>query len=381
MEIVAHQMQLCTDVPENVDLVANVLLIVDTAIVAEPQVLNRMIIAAPSPVEVSPVKSPGDFLTFCHLPRLLYSGQTGFACSLDAERWTLYAHWLNPHYHRVRSKAFLARRSGKVVGRIEAQIFTSVVPVGASPAQFGSLDAIDDPDVVAALMRTAENWLLREGADLIQGPFSPSFNSEAGLLVEGFQAEPMIFMPWHPPYLGRMLEDLGYAKIRDLISYRYDVDEGDRSTGATVVNRPEWRKRLRFRSFRIGESSSDARIVVDIFNDGWRENWGFTPLGLDEYTAMGHLLRHFVTQDYGFVIELDEEPVGFVIIVPNLHDLTADLGGRLLACGIFRLSKDHGSQISLGTPRLFRSASKTPSNRHGRRDHLGDGGRNEVALE
>jgi len=51
---------------------------------------------------------------------------------------------------------------------------------------------------------------------------------------------------------------------------------------------------------------------------------------------MGHLLRHFVTQDYGFVIEIDEEPVGFVIIVPNLHDLTADLGGRLFPCGIFR---------------------------------------------
>jgi len=288
-------------------------------------------------VEVSSVKSLGDFLTFCRVPRLLYSGQKGFACSLDAERWTLHAHWLNPHYRRVHSQAFLAHQSGKVVGRIEAQMFKSIVPVAASPAQFGCLDAIDDPNVVAALVRAAENWLSRHGADLIQGPFSPSCNSEVGLLVEGFQAEPMIFMPWHPSYLGRMLDDLGYTKIHDLISYRYDVDESDRSTSATIANRPEWRKRLKFRSFRIGETSSDARIVVDIFNDGWRGNWGFVPLDLDKYEAMGCLLRHFVTQDHSFIIELDEEPVGFVIVAPNTHDLTADLGGRLFPSGAFRL--------------------------------------------
>jgi hypothetical protein len=280
-------------------------------------------------IEIVPVKSFRDFIQFCRVPRLLYGGQTGFAPSLDVERWTLYSHWLNPHYRRVRSQTFLARTGGHVVGRIEAQIFKSSASTATSPAQFGSLDAIDDLEVVAALMQTAENWLFAYGAELIQGPFSPSYHSEAGLLVEGFWAEPMIFTPWHPPYLGQLLHRLGYVKVHDLISYRYDIKESDRSSTAIIANRPEWRDRLRFRSFHVGKSISDARIVVDIFNDGWRESWGFVPLGLEEYQAMSYLLWPVVTSDYAFMIELDDEPVGFVIIIPNIHDLTTCFDGRL----------------------------------------------------
>src|SRR5205085_1280134 len=97
------------------------------------------------------------FLAFCRVPRKLYAGQQGFAPSLDAERWTLYARRLNPHFKQVTSQAWLARRGGRLVGRIAAQVYRpEITPVGASRAQFGSLDAIEDPDVVAALTATAE---------------------------------------------------------------------------------------------------------------------------------------------------------------------------------------------------------------------------------
>ncbi|MCG5029833.1 hypothetical protein L0M97_14645, partial [[Ruminococcus] torques] len=66
--------------------------------------------------------------------------------------------------------------------------------------------------VVRALTQAAEAWLRTKGATSVNGPFSPSVNSESGLLVEGFDAVPMIFMPWHPRWLGRHLEACGYEK-------------------------------------------------------------------------------------------------------------------------------------------------------------------------
>jgi len=71
------------------------------------------------------------------------------------------------------------------VGRILAQIYKDIKPVDTSPAQFGCLDAIDDAEVVDALLDAAETWLKARGADVIVGPFSPSVNAESGLLVEG----------------------------------------------------------------------------------------------------------------------------------------------------------------------------------------------------
>ncbi|HPG04129.1 MAG TPA: hypothetical protein PLB34_13715, partial [Rhodoblastus sp.] len=84
--------------------------------------------ARPSAVEIIPVSGLRSFMEFCRVPRLLYTGEPGFSPSLDAERWTMYAHKLNPHYKLVRSQAFLARRDGDTVGRIEAQVYNDERP-------------------------------------------------------------------------------------------------------------------------------------------------------------------------------------------------------------------------------------------------------------
>ena len=214
-------------------------------------------------MEIVPANGLRNFLAFCRLPRLLYKDRPGFAPPLDAERWTLFAAKLNPHFKLVQSQAWLARKNGKLAGRIFAQIYDEAhAPLGASRAQFGCLDAIDDDEVVAGLTRAAEDWLRQRGAALVHGPFSPSVNSETGLLVQGFEAAPMVFMPWNPAYLGGSLERQGYTKARDLISYRYDAGEKDRQARPSILERPEWRERLKIRTLdlkNIGKEAADHR--------------------------------------------------------------------------------------------------------------------------
>ena len=88
----------------------------------------------------------------------------------------------------------------------------------------------------------------------------------------------MVSVPWNPPYLPAMLENFGYAKARDLISYRYDASEKDRQAQPGILARPEWRDRLKIRMLDLKKLSDEATIITDIFNDAWSENWGFVPL-------------------------------------------------------------------------------------------------------
>ncbi len=214
-------------------------------------------------IDIVPVDGLARFAAFAKLPRLLYAGANGFAPSLDVERWTLHGHRLNPHFKLVEAREFLARRGGEWVGRISAQVYKpGIAPVGASAAQFGTLDAIDDIEVVRALTQAAEAWLRERGAERINGPFSPTINGECGLLVEGFEATPMIFMPWHPPYLSRHLEALGYEKARDLLSYRYGIENLDKATKARIVGRREWKERLKIRQLEI-RRAQDRRNGAD----------------------------------------------------------------------------------------------------------------------
>jgi hypothetical protein len=290
-------------------------------------------------VEVVPANGLTNFLTFCRLPRQIYKHQRGFAPQLDAERWTLHGSKLNPHFKQVDWQAWIARKDGKAAGRILAQIYKpeTPAPVGASRAQFGSLDAIDDPAVIEALTTTAEQWLRARGAQTIHGPFSPSVNSEAGLLVDGFEAEPMVFMPWNPPYLAAAIEKLGYVKARDLISYRYDATAKDRKAQPSILARPEWRDRLKIRTLDLNKLGDEAAIIVDIFNDAWSENWGFVPFTLEEFLSSADGLKLIMPPEGGFMVELDGTPQAFGIILPNLNEITADLDGRLFPFGLARL--------------------------------------------
>lgn len=285
-------------------------------------------------VEIIPVSGIGKFLAFCRIPRQIYKGMKGFAPPLDAERWTAFAPSLNPHFKLVDSQAFIAKKDGKWVGRIFAQIYKEMKPVDTSPAQFGCLDAIDDPEVVKALLGAAEEWLKARGADVIVGPFSPSINTEMGVLVEGFDALPMVFMPWNPRYLPGLIEQAGYHKARDVISYRYQVRESDRESKGSIMSRPEWKERLKIRTLDLKHLESEAPIIVDIFNDGWAENWGFVPFTLEEFLSVANGLKYVMPEDGGFMVELDGVPQAFGIVLPNLHEILADLDGRLFPFGV-----------------------------------------------
>ena len=282
-------------------------------------------------VEIVPVKGIAKFLAFCRLPRQIYKGMAGFSAPLDAERWTNFAGRLNPHYRLVESQAFLARKDGRYVGRITAQVYKNdIKPVGASPAQFGSLDAIDDLEVVAALTKAAEGWLAERSASVIHGPFSPSVNAEAGMLVDGFMALPMIFMPWNPTYLPKLIDACGYAKARDLISYRYTVRPSDLEGKGSILTRPEWKDRIKIRTLDLKNLKSEAEIIMGIFNDAWSSNWGFVPYTLDEFMAVADGLKYVTPAEGGFIVELDGEAQSFGIVLPNLHEILVDLHGRLL---------------------------------------------------
>lgn len=291
-----------------------------------------------STIDIVSVKGLGSFLDFNKIPRLLYKEQKGFAPSLDVERWTLYGSKLNPHFKQVDYQGWIAKRDGKPVGRIFAQVYKDgIVPVGAAPTQFGSFDSIDDDAVAARLLGTAEAWLKERGAKKINGPFSPSVNSEIGTLIEGFDATPMIFMPWNPPYTPGLLERQGYTKAVDVISYRYEVRPEDRTDKPGIIARPEWRDRMKIRNIDLKTIAKEAEVLVDIFNDAWAENWGFVPFTYEEFMSTADGMKLIMPPDGGFIVELDGIPQAFGVVLPNLHEVAGDLNGKLFPFGLPKL--------------------------------------------
>ena len=70
---------------------------------------------------------------------------------------------------------------------------------------FGFLEFEDDPEILPPLLEAAAAWLRAHGRDRMIGPMDFTMNDESGVLIEGFEREPMIKQPWHPPYYQRLL--------------------------------------------------------------------------------------------------------------------------------------------------------------------------------
>ena len=71
----------------------------------------------------------------------------------------------------------------------------------------------------AALFNAAGEWLKRFGARAMRGPMNPSTNYECGVLIEGFDSDPMVMMPYNPRYYPELIEKCGLQKVMDLYAF------------------------------------------------------------------------------------------------------------------------------------------------------------------
>ncbi|MGI9170613.1 MAG: dATP pyrophosphohydrolase, partial [Caulobacteraceae bacterium] len=233
--------------------------------------------SGPAPVEISPAATPGELERFIRLPMRLNAGDPNWIAPLLFERREALSPRHNPFFEHADVQFWLARRSGRDVGRISAQIDHLARTDPAAPAgYFGMIAGEDDPAVFAALFAAAEDWLRTRGRVRALGPFNLSINEEVGLLVDGFDTPPMLMMGHDPAYAGRRIEELGYAKAKDVFAYISDVP----------VFTPGVQTRLKrplpagvvLRSVRMDRFDEGVRILVDTLSDAWSQNCGAAPV-------------------------------------------------------------------------------------------------------
>ncbi len=279
-------------------------------------------------VEVVAVNSPAEMDRFIRLPFTLYASDPNWVPPLLLEREEALSPKKNPYFQHAEAKFWLARRDGRDVGRISAQIDRLVKD--PEVGHFGMIAAEDRPEVFAALFAAAEGWLRERGKKRVLGPFNLSINEESGLLVDGFDTPPMMLMPHDLPYVAARVEARGYAKAKDLIAYIQNTDEGLLPAAPRRFADKRMPKNMTLRTLDVKRYREEFDTVTAIFNDAWSRNWGFLPFTEAEIAHMAKSMKPLVRPEYVVIVEVDRRPIGFGIALPNLNELIADFDGRLL---------------------------------------------------
>ncbi len=287
-------------------------------------------------LQVNPVSDRHKLLEFIRLPWSIYMDDPAWIPPLILERKEHLAPH-NPYFEHARYQSWIAYRGGAAVGRISAQIDQLHLDHHqADEGFFGMIEAEDNAETFAALFQTAESWLRDQGMRRVLGPYNLSINQEPGLLVDGFDTPPYLMMGHARPYYPAHIENNGFKKEKDLLAYRVAVDDFTLTPAMQAVTKRA-KKRVKIRSLRKSYFDEDLKIIGEIFNDAWSQNWGFIPFTPMEFKQLGKEFKLVLKFEMVKIAEIDDRPEAFMVMVPNINEAIRDLNGRLLPFGWLKL--------------------------------------------
>jgi hypothetical protein len=282
-----------------------------------------------APVTIRPVVSKKDKKAFVDLAWEIYKDDPAWVPPLKDEVHGLITPGKNPWFQHAKAQLWLAERDGKVVGRISAQVDDLVQEhMGQGTGQWGMFEVLDG-DAAAALIATAEDWLRAQDMTRSLGPISLSIWDEPGLEIEGFDQPPTAMMGHHRPEYQGWVEAAGYAKAKDLITYELNIEHWDDPMIDRLISMGERNLRIRIRMVDKSRFKEEARLILNLLNDAWSNNWGYVPLTEAEINYAGKKLKPIIFEELVRIAEVDGEPVAFMLTIPDINELIKDLNGEL----------------------------------------------------
>jgi hypothetical protein len=310
-------------------------------------------------VQVTPVRSWRDKRAFVELPFRLHASQPVWIPPLRVEQHAYLSPRLNPFFADGEAQLLLARRGGRVVGRMSAHVDHAFNRYHDRRwGLFGFLDTEDDPEVLPALFAEGERWLRARGCDRMVGPMDFTMNDGAGVLIEGFEREPFVRQTWHPPFVARRCEEAGLVKAMDLLMWELHISDRDKVLPVVweLAERCRTEHGIRIRRMSRRRLRRDLDLFGELYNDAWKDNWDFRPYSKADLDTYAQELQLVFDPNWFMVAETAAgEPAGIAITVPDINQVLKRMNGRIV-----KPEFQHAGVAALLYTEHFETATRAP---------------------
>ena len=275
-----------------------------------------------------------DIRQFVGLPYTLYAHDSHWVPPLRRDEHHRLSPRHNPFHDHAEVRLWLARRHGQVVGRIAAiddRLHNETH--GERVTWFGFFEAADE-EAAHALLAVVEAHAVARGSAAVRGPANPSLNDSVGLLVDAFDHDPYVLMPYNPPAYVRYVEAAGYAKAKDLLAWSIDVSASPPERIIRLADRVASRNGITVRPVEIGSFERDLAIMQGIYRAAWQDNWGFVPPTDAEIQQLAVELRPILDPEIVLFAESAGRAVGCAVAIPDVNQVLKRMRGRLLPYGV-----------------------------------------------
>ncbi len=290
-------------------------------------------------VQIVPADRRRDVRAFIELPYRVYAGHPHWVPPLRRDEWRRLDRAHNPFLDHAEMQLFLAIEGGRVAGRVAAIIDRLHDEThGEAVVWFGFLEA-ESAEQVRRLLEAVEQWGRAREHRIVRGPANPSLNESAGLLIDAFDHDPYVLMPYNPPTYPAFVEGAGYRKVKDLWAWDIDLLNPAIDRVTRLAERVRRRHGVVVRPVRLAEFERELVVLQSLYRDAWIDNWGFVPPTDAEIRQLAVDLKPILDPDLLLFAEVHGRPVACAVSIPDANQMLKKMNGRLLPFGVYHFLK------------------------------------------
>jgi hypothetical protein len=248
---------------------------------------------------------------------------------------------INDIFDPAKNKAFrfgeaarwiLKDKDEKLIGRIAA--FTNSkyknkgddMPAGG----IGFFDCINNQKAAGMLFDVAKHWLLQKGMEAMDGPVNFGERDRWwGLMVEGFEKEPVYGMPFNPPYYKALFEGYGFRNYYDQYWYSRGVDDPLSSRFHERYEKIKNKQGYAARHISIKQLDKHAAEFAEVYNAAWAQHGEAKEIRSEQAKKLFKTMKPVMDERMVWFAYYKEEPIAMFINIPDINQYFKYFNGKL----------------------------------------------------
>ena len=241
----------------------------------------------------------------------------------------------NPLFENGDQEFFMVYKGKKPVGRVLVGIDEHLnAERGFKQGFFSMFECIDDLEACKALLDASLDWLEQKGMERVIGPLSPSNGDDRkGFVVMG-QGQPVLLNAHTKEYYPKLVESYGFKKNDDHFAYLFSPDAFDMKRHEKAVEYAKKKGGFRVNKLNVKDVVGEATAIKKILDNSVPEDWDYlsTPsleAVIDEFKS----LMQFYDGNYCYIARKGDEPIGFMVVLPDYNQVLKRMKGKILPIG------------------------------------------------
>lgn len=283
-------------------------------------------------MQVQEVSSTADASAFIQVNVLMNSSNPAYIRPLDNEVNDVFNRKKNKNYKYGDTQRWILKDSaGKLIGRIAAFTHSKYVNKGTDfpTGCIGFFDCIDDQQAANLLFDTAKQWLVAKGMEAMDGPVNFLDRDKWwGLLVDGFNEEPIYGMSFNPSYYSRLFEGYGFGNYYNQFYYAMIVAEPLADRFPERYYRFKAKPDFSARHVKLEHLEKYAEDFVAIYNAAWAQHGEAKELTKDQVVKLFNKMKPIMDERLVWFAYYKETPIAMWINIPDLNQYFKHFNGR-----------------------------------------------------